>query len=462
MRILVIVVLISLSVLKTIAQDSIQIYGLEEIKSYAIKHNYELKNAGIEESIAKQKIWEVTASGLPQVSANLDYNYFLDIPTQLMPDFITPAVIGTNMQYFGLTPTAPPPSMDSKMPVQFGSKHKSTWGVSASQLIFSGSYIVGLQTSKIYLALAQQNKIKTQQEIVKTVTDSYYLYLSAVANEMVLDSSLQNTQKTLAELEAMHTEGFIEDTDVDQIKITITNLKNSLQTIKQQKEIILNLLKFQMGMPIENKIQIQGDIYEILEEQNIESILSMDYNANSDVNYKIIETQEKLTELSLKNEKAAYLPTMSAFYSYSKDAQRNEFDFFNSDEDWFPSSIVGLTVKIPVFNSGQKHAIVKQAKMELDKIQNSKKQVLSGLIVEEKKTKAAFVNAWNNYNMQVENKILAKRIYTKTLIKYKEGMATSSALTQAHNQYLNSETAVINAISELLSIKNQLDKIYNQ
>jgi outer membrane protein TolC len=189
--------------------------------------------------------------------------------------------------------------------------------------------------------------------------------------------------------------------------------------------------------------------------------LETEFKLFNHIDYRMLDTREKSLKLLLKKEKADYLPTISAFFSHSRMAMRDSFNFF-SKEKWFPSSMVGLNINIPIYSSGMRGARVAQAKLELQKAINLKKQVEDGLQLELLQSRSAFSDALEKNQGSQQNVDLAKKIYEKTLVKYGSGTASSLELTQAHNQYLTAESNYTRAVVELLGAKIRLDKALNR
>ncbi len=441
--------------------EQLKTFTLKEAKEYALSNNIQVANAKLDIKIAKEKIWETTAIGLPQISSELSYNQYLDIPTQLMPDFISPAVIGVNQGIFGLTPVVPIPEGDQFFEVQFGQKHNASGGITASQLIFNGEYIVGLRAAKIYKSLSEQGLEKTEKSIIETVSQTYYLVLVAIENRNILSKSLENIEKTLLETETMYNTGFIEETDLDQIKLTYTTIKNSLNSLNRQVEISYNLLKFQMGLDLNEKIELSDNIESLIKNSNSEFLSANNFVLENNIDYKLIETQEKLSLLSLRRQQAMFLPTISMFYSHQQNAMRNEFNFFNNNEKWFPTSIIGASMTIPIFGSGMKISKIKQAKLDFIKSENNKKLVAESLKMEYTQAKYKYTDALDNFLSEKTNLELAEKIYSKNTIKYAEGAVSSLELTQIQNQYLTTQSKYFQSIYNLLNAKLTLDKILN-
>jgi outer membrane protein len=425
--------------------EDIQELSLKEVQEYAVKHSTATQNARLDVAMAKKKIWETTATGLPQISASVSYMNNLQIPTTLIPaEFLDPdAEPGT---FIG---------------VKFGTQHNATLSVTLNQLIFSGSYIVGLQASKIYLRLSHEQLSKSEIDVKEAVTNTYYLILLAEDNKRTLESSLQNMKKTLAETKELYKAGFLADTDVDQIQLSVTEIENAVGSITRQVEITYRLLKYQMGFELEKEIRLSQTLEEILKEINSEELLTTEFKLFGHIDYQMVDTREKALTLLLRREKTEYLPTISAFLSHSRMAMRDSFNFF-SKEKWFPSTAVGLNINIPIFSSGMRGARVAQAKMDLQKAINLKQQVEDGLKLELMQARSAFTDGLEKTQSTKENVILAKKIYDKTLIKYNSGTASSLELIQIHNQYLTAESNYTRSVVDLLNAKTRLDKALNR
>ena len=421
-------------------------FSLKQAQDYAVQNNATVKNAQIDIIKSEKKVWETTAMGLPQVSSSLSYQNMLEIPVTLIPAQI-------------FDPDAPP---DTYMEMKFGTQHNASFEITANQLVFSGPYIVGLQASKIYKKLSQQALDKAKVDIKETVTQTYFLALVAKENKSILQESYENLKKIFEETSKMLKAGFVEETDVDQLEYTLKNIEISLNTITNQIDLSQNLLKYQMGIDLKEEIILTDKLENIVETVGANALQVNVFNVNEHIDFQLMQTQEYLQKLNLKREKSEFLPSISAFYSYNQKAMRNDFDFFESEKDWFPSNIVGASLNIPIFSSGLKLSRVQQAKLELEKARNSKEMVSQGLILGVQQANSDFSTATEKYNNEKSNMKITKRIYDRTLIKFNQGMSSSLELTQVHNQYLNSQSNYFNAIFELLNAKNKLDKALNK
>jgi len=416
--------------------------SLQNAQDFAVRNSYDSRRSQLEIETAQKQMKETLAIGLPQLNSTIDYMNNLELATILIPNI------------FQGKP-------DELVPVQFGTQHNASVNFTATQLVFNGSYFVGLQASKVFRQLADQNHERTQLSVLETVTNSYYLILVTEETENILTSNISNLEKTHYEISERHKEGFVAETDVDMIQIALTKLKNSLQSIKRNKDVAYKLLKFQMGLDLDEEIVLTDKLADILMRIDIERLMSTEFELVRNIDYQLLETQEKLSELDLKNEKMKYFPTVAAFYSFNWNAMRNEFNFLNFDEKWYKTQLVGVSVNVPLFKSGSQKARVQKASISLKQAQNAKQQASEGLELEASRARSDLDSAQETFMTSTNNLELSKRVYDVTLIKYKEGVASSMDLTQAHDQYLLAQSEYIQAISALLTAKNTLDRLNN-
>ncbi len=415
-------------------------FSLQSVQKYAVDYSYETKRSQLDILAARKKMRETLLTGFPQLYSTIDYMNNLELATVLIPNIFEG-------------------NFDEKIPVQFGTQHNASVNFVLNQLVFNGSYIVGLKASKIYSQLADQNHERTQLDVLETVTNTYYLILVAEESERILISNIENLEKTHYEIRERYKEGFVAETDADLVQISVIKLKNSLQTIVRQKEIGYQLLKFQMGLDLNEQIVLTDKLEDILQQIDISETGGAEFDFQQNIDYKLLETQEKLSEMALKNEKAQYYPTISAFYSFQWNAFRDAFTFFNFKEDWYRTQVLGLNISIPVFRSGLQKAKVAQASIALEQAQNAKIQASQGLAVEAASARSTLDSAYENYLNTKENVELSKKVYDTTLIKYNEGVASSLDLTQANDKYLVAQSDFIQAMSGLLTAKNKLDRL---
>jgi len=430
------------------AQDNIvsRSFTLTEAQEFALENNLNVQNARLDVDYAEKKIWETTAQGLPQVNSSIDYNNNLYMPVTLIP---------ANM----FDPTAPEGEF---MEMQFGTQHNATASVSASQLVFSGPYLVGLQSAKIFRKTTEQNLLKKEIEIKELIAQNYYLALLAEESRDILDSNVVNLRRTVDETQKMFESGFVEDTEIDQLRVSLISLENSLRTARTQIEVAYKLLKYQLGIELSTEIELSEKLVDIIDDIKLEQSLADSFFVTKHIDYQLMETQEKLAEMQIKLIKSEYLPSLDAIYNNSTSAMRDEFNFFDTGEKWYYSSMLGFTLNIPIFSSGNRRARLSEKKIEFMKAGNARKLLQDGLVLENRQARSDFLSAWEKYLTEKENVSISNRILEKTRIKVRNGMASSLDFTQINNQYLQTESSYIAAMIELLNAKIRLDKAMNR
>lgn len=441
-----------------LTQETIQVFSLNEALEYAKKHNYDYINAQTDIEIAEKRVWESTALGLPQIDASINNDNYIDIPVTLLPDFITPAVYGVNMNGFGLDPINPLPEDQQFFPVQFGTKNNASAGVSVNQLLFSGEYIVGLKASNTYLGQTERQKVQTEVLVVEQVSKSYFLILSLEENMNILDSSLVINRALLEDTRATFEAGFVEDTDVDQLEVIVNNLEGSIRNIQNEITTARAYLKFYMGLPPEQSVVLSDNLTSVLEQLDIDYLLGSPFQVEENIDFIVFQSQKDLANLQVDLEKAAYMPTLNAFFTAQTNAMRDSYSFFNSELPWYPTTVWGFSMNIPIWSSGNRYAKVQQMKLNFRKMEESEKQLSSSLQLQVQTARNNFSNMYYNYLNRKKNLEVTVKIYQKTNTKYREGMASSFDLNQAQNNFIQANTDYTMSIMDLLQNKIELEK----
>lgn len=414
--------------------------SLKEAQDFAVKNSYSVRNAQFDLAIAQKKVKENLSYGFPQIDGSVDYSYYIALPTSLIPAEFT----GDTVNEFS--------------EIQFGTKNNLTAGVHLNQLIFDGRYFIGLEYARIFEQVSMESLEKTEEEVKESVTQTYYNILVGQEAIKILDSTLVILEKTRFETGQMVTEGFMEKTDYDQLTLTVADIRNSVNSLQRQNEIGYKLLNYQLGIDLDSLVILTETLDALIDQASASALLDQQFILQNHVDYRLISSQEEMKMLGLRNEKAAYYPTLNGFLFLQENAQRNEFDFTDPDQPWFMTSATGISMKVPIWSSGMRRSRVSQAKIDLDKIRNTKDQVSEGLQLSITRSRSEFKTALENYMREKENVSLSLEIYKKTLTKYNEGLSSSVELTQQHNQFFNSERSYFQTVLTLLSAKNKLDK----
>lgn len=422
--------------------------SVAEAQTFALQNNRTVQSSRIDIQHADKQVWENLATGLPQISVTANYLHqfvvpqlsfgnFLDIDN--LPDgFLTRQDLSNHF--------IPSPSFP------LGVHDNTTIDLTLSQLIFNGEYLVGLQATKVVKSMTEKSLVKTENETKESVADTYYLILILGENEKVLNESLKTVDQTYNELVKLNEQGLNEETDVDQVKIGKSNIQTLISSIETQKQISIKLLKFQLGMGFDQEIDLTDSLPAIIKEGNISYLATPVYDVNNSIDYQLANSQEKISGLLLRRQQSKYLPTIAAFYRHEEQTNKPSFNFAVKD-------VVGASLTFPIFTSGMRSAQVSQAKYDLQKSQLATENAEQGLIMEFETARSNYQTAFSNFNTNRESMELSKKVYTKTVIKYKEGVSSSFELTQNQNQFLTAESNYYNSVLALLNAKAKLDRI---
>ncbi|MFQ5334477.1 MAG: TolC family protein [Flavobacteriales bacterium] len=416
---------------------------LQQAIDLAMKNNSSVLISQNDLRSAKMKVRETAAIGLPQINGSISYQDFIKQPVSLIP-----------AEFFG-----GPKGTFSE--ITFGTKQNASAELQASQLIFDGSYIVGLQTTQTFLELSKLKLQKTRLEVKEQVSRSYAAALVAGKNRQILQKNVEFIEKNLQETRQLYAGGMLEEQDVEQLQLLVSDMHNRLASAERQLRISHNMLKMQLGIAFTDSVRLTDNFEALIDTVLNSDLVSTAFSAEKNPDFRLAATQEQLALLNLRNEKMKYYPSVNAFLSHSENAYREEFDFLQNDKDWFPTTVWGMNVSIPIFSSFMRHYKVQQAKVQLENSALIKKQARQNLSIAAMNARSALKEAITGYKISKDNLGLAVSIRDKTAIKYKEGMVSSLQLTQAETQLLSMQTAYILSMFNLMNAKVELEKIIN-
>ena len=371
---------------------------LEQAVNFAVEHNKELQASQMNIELRNKMVTEAISQGLPQINGDLNYS--------------------TNFRY-----KMSFPGSESSTVL----KDQSSVGVTVNQLLFSGEWILGIQTSKIAKLIASQQVDVTELDIKETVYNSYYTILVSERLMEIVKQNLENMSQIQRHTENMLAAGTAEPTDVDQIRITVGQLKNSLLAMQRTVDVNCNFLK----------------------------LAGQEFDINQNAQYKLMETQEELQKKMVGLKKWAYSPTISANYGYTYKILKPSLDFS-------PKHSATITMSIPIFSGLQRKAQLDQEKITLEQTTLNKSLLADQLNLQEEQYKFALKNALEDYNLQSENIQVARKVLENYQYKYNAGAVSSLDLTQANNNYLTAENNYTSACLTLLQAQTQLEKLYNE
>lgn len=422
--------------------------SISEAKAYAVENNRTVRSYKIDIELANRKIWENLALGLPQINVNADYMHQFVVPEISFGPFLDTAALSPGP----LTKKNLLDAYKDSPVIPLGVMDNITINFTLSQLVFDGQYFVGLHAAKIVREVSEKALLRTEDQTKESVADTYYAILVIRENIRLLKESQKALDQTYNELVKMNELGLNEETDVDQMKINKANIQTLVTSLESQKEISLKLLKYQLGLGFDREVILTDSLPGIIEQGNMMYLAQPEFKLENSVDYQLAGIQEDLSEILLKLERSRYLPTLSAFYRHQEQTNQPSFNFAVKD-------VIGATFNLPVFSSGMRSAKVNQAKYDLARIRLGKQDAGQGLTMEFETAWNNYQTAYNNFNTNRESMELSKKVYDRTVIKYREGVSSSFELAQNQNQYLTSETNYYNSLLALLNARAKLDRI---
>ncbi|MBP6557268.1 MAG: TolC family protein [Flavobacterium sp.] len=440
------IITLLLTVSSLLAQDQKQNYSfsLQQAIDHALQNNYSAINANRDIEAAKKKKWETTTIGLPQINAGLDYQNNFELQKSLIP-----------AEFFGGNP-------GEFAEVAFGTKHNMNARTTLSQLIFDGSYLVGLQSAKTYLKISENAKVKTNQELKEIVVNAYGNVLLAEESVSILEKNKTVLTKTLNDTREVFKNGLIEEENVEQLQLTLASIESSLEYSKRMKTIADNMLKLVLGIDLAQELKLTDNLTALTQNNLDLALLKEEFNVTNNIDYQIGQNLQESKRLLMLYEKSKALPSLAASVNFGYNSFNNQFAFFTSNQKWFNYSNMGVNLNVPIFSSLGRSARTQQAKIALEQ---SKTQ----LIETEQKLKLQFEKSKSDYEYSLEqfgtaknNLSLAERIENKQQIKFREGLSSSFDFTEAQQQLYSRQQAYLQSMVEVINKKATLEKILNK
>lgn len=415
-------------------------FSLEEAQIYALKHAYSSKDKTFDIETAKKDIQQTISTGLPQIKRTFTYQHNI--------------AVAANVVDFG----------GVQQEIKFGTDYNATLSGSVEQMVFDGTFFLGLRASRVYLDLAKNQKEKNDLDVKENAANAYFLVLAAEKNRDIMKENLENSRKNYKEALAYYKNGFREIQDAEQMELLVKQAETNLANAEKQVKSTRLILKFAMGMDINKTIRLKDPLAlhmdKAMPRKDDKKELRL-FNHIAHIDYRIADTQTEVQRLLIKKEKltSPWIPKVTLFYNHSYTAMTNYANVFSGDTQWRSASAIGLKISFPVKTFGGKSAALAKAKINYEKALNRKTMTEQNLKKEYATAKDKWETSLRTYDNAVKSKDLAKRIYDKTVIKFNNGLATSTELNQNQNQYLQAYGQSLDAMTQLLANDLRLRKL---
>ena len=417
--------------------------SLQEAIDYALENNRIVKNAARDIEVAKKQKWETIATGLPQLDASINYQNFLKQQVSVIP-----------AEFFGGNP-------GEFAEVIFGTKQNATATATLNQLIFDGSYIVGLQSTKVFLEISKNAKDKTDLEVREAVINAYGNVLVSIEGVKIIEKNLFVIQDNLDETTKIYENGLEELESVEQLQITLSNLQSDYDNLKRLEVIAFQMLNITLGIEYSAPLELT----DTLESLAFQNLANETINAESDVtvtlDYQIADNDKRSKELLVKLEQSKALPRLSGFINGGYNTFADDFVFLDNNTEWFGFSLLGLNLDIPIFSSGMRGAATQRAKINLEKAKDDLTEVEQLLKLQIATAKSKYQFATEDYFNKKRNLDLAERIAQKNETKFFEGIGSSFELRQAQTQLYSAQQQLLQTMLDVINAKAELETITN-
>lgn len=432
----------------TYGQSETLRFNITDARNHALENNRTVRSSKIDLEIANGKIRENLATGLPQVSVNANYLHQFTVPEVSFGPFFNTATLPSGL----ITGDDIRNSFTESPKIPLGVMDNTVIDFTLSQLVFNGEYFVALKTAKIVREMSEKSISKTEDQVKKDVELSYYSILVLQENIRLLKENENALNQMYEETAGMNRQGLNEETDVDQVNINRSNVHALVTSMESQLDIAFKQLKYLLGLDFDQQVELTDSLNGFIEDSNLAYLSQSEFNLRNSLDYQIVNIQENVNEQLLKLEKAKYLPTISAFYRHQEQTNQPAFNFAVKD-------VIGATLSFPIIAGGQRSSRVSQAKFDLQKTRLNKQNTEQGLTMEYETARNTYLAAYSNFIVNRESMDLSKKIFNRTVIKFREGVSSSFELTQMQNQFLTAESNYYNSLLTLLRSKAELDRI---
>lgn len=418
-------------------------FSLADCIKYAYEHQDSVKNAQLDVLSAGYKVKETIGIGLPQVSGSVTFQDYLKAPVTVI-----------DKSAFGV------PGLSGTTTAQFVPNYTNNFGVDLSQILFDGSYLVGLKASKTYKELSQRALVRSKISTNVTVTKAYYQVL--VSNEQVklLDANIKQLKQQFDQTTAQNKQGFVEKIDVQRLEVQYNNLVTTRENVARSIILYVQMLKFQMGMPIEYQLALTDKLEDVKLDENVAETTIDTAFYHKRIEFNLLETSTQLNQLDLKRKQAAYYPSLVAIGNTALGFQNNTLGTLYNDS--YPSTYIGLKLNVPIFNGFQRKYQIKQSEINVQKSQNDQANLKNALSLQAEAARVTYSNGIRSLANQKRNRELAAEVLRVSKIKYDQGVGSSIEVTQAQTALESADNDYIKALYDALVNKVNLDQAYGR
>lgn len=433
-------------------------FSIEEAVQYALKNSAQVKQNQLNLVDADAQLMEYKSIGIPKVNATIDFSHYFAIPTTILPDFLSPTIDNRLVHYNLLDSNLVEDPKGGGIPARFGLSNSLSGTLGMNTILYDPSFFVGLKASKLYKELVTRQNSVSDITIRQSVAKAYLGALIATRSKSILDQNISTLDKIVKETEAIRKQGFVEQLDVDRLSLSLQTLQLEAEKANRMTEITLNVLRMHMGFPFGETILLTENLDVLADRMKIDNAdLVSAIRPEQRPEYRSMQMAEELSKIRMQTIKLGAYPVITGFANISYGSQSN--NLIDKDQtQWFPSSIAGFKLNLPIFDGFNRKARYQSANVELDRLRLQMNEFERAMNLEVSTARIQFDNARTSLDGNKRNLDLAQKIYDQAQLKFKGGIGSSLEINQAETAFLQAQGGYINALYNMLVAKTDLDK----
>jgi outer membrane protein len=432
-------------------------FSLEESIQYGLQNSSQIKLNQLALADADAQLMDYKSIGFPKLNGSVDYSYFLAIPSTIIPDFLSPAVDGRLVKYQLINQNQVEPPAAGGFPAQFGQKNSFSTGLALNAILYDPAFFLGLKATRLYKDLVTRQNSVTDITIRQSIAKAYLGALIVKKSKEILDQNIATLGKITADTKIIQSKGFVEQIDVDRLDLSLNTLQTEAEKTERLYDVTVNVLKMQMGYPMQNALTLTDHIDQLISKLQLENVdLGDAFKPDQRPEYRSLQLAEELNKIRMRSIKLGAFPSVMGFVNGSYGTQTN--NLFSRNSFWFPTAIAGFQVNVPIFDGFKRKATFQRARIEQDKMQIQKSELERAFSLELQNARIQFENAQKTVTSNKNNLDLAQKIYDQAQAKFKAGVGSTLEINQAEASFLQTQSSYIQALYNLLLAKVDIDK----
>ncbi|MEL5892452.1 TolC family protein [Bacteroides sp. GD17] len=420
------------------AQDTL---ALEDCLQIGIESNLSLQSKRKEIQKGKYGISENRAKLLPQINGFANYSDNIDPPVSVTDGsaYGTPYNVTHTLQYSANT------GLQLQLPLY-------------NQTLYTTLYIAKTMDETNRLSYE-----KAREDLILQICKMYYLGQVTAEQIALIKANITRLEELKEITLAFYDNGMAMEVDVKRVSINLENLKVQYDNAQAMLEQQLNLLKYIIDYPAEQRIALTP--------VHTESITPAALTGLSENLYELqlLQSQKQLAEQQKKLISNGYIPSLSLTGNWGFSAFTDKaYHWFHSGPSghWYRSYGLGLSLRVPIFDGLDKRYKTKKAIIDIENIKLTLEDTRKNLQTQYLNTTNDLLNNQRNFKKQKDNYLLAEDVYAVTMDQYREGITSMTdvlqdemRMSEAQNNYISAHYNYRITNLMLLKLTGQIESL---